>query len=48
MNKKEKRAKVKCVVCKTQKEIGPNDVVPGDHPMCDVCLSPMIPVGAIG
>jgi hypothetical protein len=40
------KVKVRCVVCKATKEVGPNDVAPGDHPMCDKCMSPMVPVNA--
>jgi hypothetical protein len=37
---------VQCVLCSTQRTIRPGDVAPGDHPMCEKCFSPMVPVKA--
>lgn len=36
----------KCVQCGEKKDFGPNDVAPGDHPMCPKCFMPMVPVKA--
>ncbi len=38
--------RVKCVGCGRMKDIGPNEVPRGEHPMCDSCFMPMIAVSA--
>lgn len=38
--------RVRCVMCGAKKTIGPGQVAPGDHPLCDTCLGPMVPIGA--
>lgn len=40
------RVTVECVTCGRRKEIGPEDVAPGDVPSCDKCLSPCVAVKA--
>jgi hypothetical protein len=41
-----KIVKAKCIICGHTQTIKAGDVLPGDHPMCDKCMSPMIPVSA--
>jgi hypothetical protein len=38
---------VRCVACSATRVIRPNDVAPGDVPMCNACFSPMVAVSAI-
>jgi hypothetical protein len=38
--------KVKCVQCGTVKDIHSGEIAPGDHPMCERCFMPMVPVSA--
>lgn len=38
--------KVKCVSCGATREVKAGEVPEGDVPMCDQCLSPMVPVEA--
>jgi hypothetical protein len=38
--------KVKCVQCGAVKDIHAGKITPGDHPMCDQCFMPMVPVSA--
>lgn len=38
--------RVRCMMCKTERDIGPNDVKPGDHPMCEKDFMPMTPIEA--
>ena len=33
---------VQCVSCKTEREIKPYHIAPGEIPMCDKCFSPMV------
>lgn len=36
--------KVKCAQCGTVKDIHAGEIAHGDHPMCDRCFMPMVPV----
>lgn len=38
--------KVKCTICGSKKEIGPNETPATGYPMCDKCYMPMFPVSA--
>jgi hypothetical protein len=38
--------KVKCVGCGAKKDIRAGEIASGDHPMCDICFMPMVPVSA--
>lgn len=40
------KVKAKCVGCGKIKEIGPDEVPEGDHPVCDDCMMPLIPISA--
>jgi len=33
-----------CMMCKKRRKIGPGEVAPGEHPMCNACFMPMMPV----
>ena len=37
---------VRCVRCKTTRDIGPGEIPKGSYPMCDRCYMPMTPVEA--
>lgn len=38
--------KVRCVQCKTTREIKAGEVAPGEHPTCTRCYMPMVPIEA--
>lgn len=38
--------KVRCIACKATRDVKAGDVKPGDHPMCEKCSMPMVPVEA--
>ena len=38
--------RVRCIMCGAKRTIGPGEVAPGGHPMCEACLGPMVPVAA--
>ncbi len=40
------RVETKCVGCGHRQSFGPNDVEPGEHPMCERCFMPMVPIKA--
>lgn len=37
---------VKCIGCKTLRDIREDEIEPGDQPMCDRCYLPMITIKA--
>jgi hypothetical protein len=37
----------KCVSCNEKREIKAGEVPPGEHPMCEKCFMPMVPVEAL-
>ena len=41
-----KRRSVVVAQCKKRREIDPEEVAPGDHPLCDECYMPMVAVKA--
>lgn len=43
---KEVSVKVQCVLCRGQRKIKAGEVKPGDQPMCEKCMMPMVPVEA--
>lgn len=38
----------KCIGCENIREIGPGEVPKGDHPICNRCGMPMVPVQVKG
>lgn len=40
---REVRVIVRCVACRATREIGPDEIPPGEVPMCEACFSPMVP-----
>lgn len=38
--------KVKCVQCRTVKDIHAGEIALRDYPMCERCFMPMVPVSA--
>lgn len=36
----------KCIGCGKQRVIDAGEIPAGDHPACDVCFMPLVPVGA--
>jgi hypothetical protein len=38
--------KVRCMMCHAERRIKAGEIEPGDHPMCDRCLIPMVPIEA--
>lgn len=39
---------VRCIGCKSTREIKAGEIAPGDHPMCTKCGMPMVAVEAKG
>lgn len=37
---------VKCVSCGRLGKVYPHEIPEGEHPVCDLCYSPMLPVKA--
>ena len=38
--------RVRCIMCGAKRTIGPGEVAPGAHPMCEACMGPMVPIVA--